>query len=174
MKPWLLFTAMAAFSGMGLTGGKAQEMMMNEKPAVVPTPAAKPLSRAEEILIRFDRNADGRLDDDEKTDAHHIMLLEQMAKEAPPPERRGLGYLQSLAVELFDRNQDAKIDEEERAAATAFLEHGDPAVTREALLIRSDRNRDGKLDEVEERESRAFAVEHLGELMHDVLLNDSM
>ena len=154
--------------------------MNSEKP--VSTPGSMPLppnsassstklgTRAEEILKRFDKNRDGRLDDDEKADAHDVMLQETMAKEAPPPSAQGLAYFQELAVELFDRNHDGRIDDAERVAATGFVERSDALATQETLLSRFDRNRDGKLDDFERRESQAFAVEHRGEFMREVLL----
>jgi Ca2+-binding EF-hand superfamily protein len=173
MKPLLLFT-LAAVLATSRSMGTAQEMMSGEKSpsslAAVPAPVAKTLSRADEILQRFDKNGDGRLDDDEKADAHEVMLQERMAKELPPAELQGLGYFQSLAVELFDRNHDGRIDESERSDATIFLERGDLMVTQETLTARFDRNRDGKLDDPERREAQAYAIEHQGEFMREVLL----
>ncbi|MEO7413649.1 MAG: hypothetical protein ABIZ81_09850 [Opitutaceae bacterium] len=159
--------------------GKAQEMMSGENPVATKgaqtrsqpaSSSTKPLSRAEEILKRFDKDRDGRLDEDEKADAHDVMLQEQMAKEAPPPAAQGLAYFQELALELFDRNHDGRIDEPERAEATGFVERGDATATRETLSNRFDRNRDGKLDDFERRESEAYVVEHRGELLKEILL----
>jgi Ca2+-binding EF-hand superfamily protein len=174
MKPFLFFILTATAALVPGPQSAAQEMSMGGKPVPAAPPttptAAKPVSRAQEILNRFDKNKDGRLDDDEKADAHEVMLQEQMAKEAPPASAEGIGYFQALALELFDRNHDGQIDEAERAAATAFVERGDLAVTRETLLRRFDLNRDGKLDEAERRESQAYASEHRGELMREILL----
>jgi Ca2+-binding EF-hand superfamily protein len=152
---------------------RAEEVMAPTKAPVAGSgmsAAAKPANRAEEILKRFDKNGDGRLDDDEKADAHEAMLQEAMAKEAPPESVRSLAHFQPLAVELFDRNYDGRLDEAEQAAATAFLERGEVATTREILLTRFDANRDGKLDDNERREAQAFAIEHRGELLQEVLL----
>lgn len=172
MKTFSLLILIAAVAIMPASRSAAQEMNPVGKAVSPPsTPAsAKPVSRAAEILKRFDKNNDGRLDDDEKTDAHEVMLLEQMAKEAPPASAQGLGYFPELALELFDRNHDGQIDDGERADATAFLEKEDPAAVRETLLRRFDQNRDGKLDDPERRESEAYATEHRGELMREVLL----
>ena len=158
----------------------AQEMMTGEKPVLAPgsmplppnsaNSSTKSGTRGDEILRRFDKNRDGRLDDDEKADAHDVMLQETMAKEAPVPSAQGLAYFQELAVELFDGNHNGRIDDTEQVDATGFVERGDATATQETLLIRFDRNRDGKLDDFERRESQAFAVEHRGELMRDVLL----
>ena len=161
----------------------AEEAMTDGKPpsarppgsaaATVPTSTlapAKPVSRAAEILKRFDKNGDGKLDDDEKADAHETMLQEQMAKEATTAFSRGLGVYQALALELFDRNHDGRLDENERLDALAFVQQRTDGAMREALLKRFDRNNDGKLDDAERRESENYAEEHRGELMQEVLL----
>lgn len=169
----LFLCAAAAFTFGSAERSRAEEMNPAAKSTSPAPPAAgvmKPVSRAAEILQRFDKNRDGRLDDDERADAHDVMLQEQMAKEAPPASAQGLGYFPELALELFDRNHDGQLDEGERAAAMAFLERGDPDATRETLLRRFDQNRDGKLDDPERREAAAYAVEHRGELLREVLL----
>lgn len=169
-----LLVSVFVFASITTTGAiRAEEAMSAPKPLAIATgmpAAANPANRAEEILKRFDKNGDGRLDDDEKADAHEAMLQETMAKEAPPETVRSLAHFRPLALELFDRDQDGTLDEAEQTAATAFLESGEVAVTREVLLTRFDANRDGKLDDNERREAQAFAVEHRGELLQEVLL----
>lgn len=132
--------------------------------------AVKPLSRAEEILRRFDKNHDGRLDEDEKADAHEAMLAEQMAKGVSPAVARNRDAFQALALELFDSNHDNRIDAEERLEAVAFIQEDESGVLRATLLQRFDRNHDGKLDLAERREAQAYAEEHRGELMQELLM----
>lgn len=170
MKTFPLFV-LAAATVIFAEAGMAQDMSDRGKAVArqAATSAPKAGSRTAEILKRFDKNKDGRLDDDERAEAHETMLQEQMAKEAPPPGAQGLGYFPELALELFDRNHNGQLDEDERTEAGAFVERGDPEATREALRRRFDQNRDGKLDDAERRESAAYAIEHRGELMREVL-----
>ena len=138
-------------------------------PASAAAPA-KPMSRTEEILRRFDKNGDGKLDDDEKADAHEAMLQEQMAKGVNPAVNRGLDAYQALALELFDRNHDGRVDDDERRDAFSFVQiRTDPSI-RESILKRFDKNKDGLLDDAEGRESQAYLEEHRGELMQEILL----
>lgn len=156
----------------------AQETMMDKSatPAPAASPAAsaaapaKPMSRTEEILRRFDKNGDGKLDDDEKADAHEAMLQEQMAKGANPASVRGLDAYQALGLEVFDRNRDGRIDEDERRDAFAFVQIRTDASIRESILKRFDKNQDGLLDDSERVASQAYLEEHRGELMHEVLV----
>lgn len=164
------FLHAATFSALVLASGQlgAQEdSMMSSRPA---SPSA-PLSRSEEILKRFDKNADGRIDEDERADAHDVMLQEQTAKGAAlEATRRELGPFHALALEIFDRNRDRQIDANERLDALAFVRQRGDAAMREAILKRFDKNADGTLDETERRDSQTYAEEHRGELMQEVLL----
>jgi Ca2+-binding EF-hand superfamily protein len=180
MKKPLVLTATVAglFLALGLPG---QETMMGENPGqteareTVPSEAKAParqLSRAEEVLKRFDKNRDGKLDEDERADAHEVMLQEQTAKSAKavsPGGPRGFGPFQATALELFDRNRDQQLDAAERLRASAFLQQHDEAL-RQVTLTRFDKNTDGRLDETERHASQNFAAEQRGELMRDVLL----
>jgi Ca2+-binding EF-hand superfamily protein len=164
------------FSTSGLAAGETRMPVESMAPSVAPatsTPAttpSKPLSRAEEILRRFDKNRDGRIDEDERADAHDVMLQEQTAKNTLPSVGRGLGRFQALALELFDHNRDRQLEANERLDAIAFIrERGDVSM-RAALVKRFDKNADGTLDEAETRESQTYIEEHRGELMHEVLL----
>ena len=87
----------------------AQEMMT--------APAQKAARKADELLKRFDRNGDGRLDDDERADAKEQMLKEQvdrqMARAAELPG--GLQEFRQEVLQLFDRNRDGQLDRSDTA-----------------------------------------------------------
>src|ERR1051326_5474044 len=109
MKTPLLVIVLASLGASARVSG--QETMMDKSAApATPPPAsaaapAKPMSRTEEILRRFDKNGDGKLDDDEKADAHEAMLQEQMAKGVNPAVNRGLDAYQAVARAVCERHQ---------------------------------------------------------------------
>jgi Ca2+-binding EF-hand superfamily protein len=151
---FLIVSSATALSG--------QDMMA----ATPPTKAAK---RADELLKRFDKNADGKLDDDERADAKERMLTEQvdrqMARAAALPG--GLEQFRSEALQMFDQNRDGRLDEEERAAAQKFADmRHSGADDSEGMRKQFDKNGDGKID-AEERatiESYLSALRGLGAL----------
>ncbi|MGH7946011.1 MAG: EF-hand domain-containing protein, partial [Opitutaceae bacterium] len=121
---------------------RAQEMRED-------APGSKAASKSDELLKRFDRNGDGKLDDDERAGAKELMLKEQvdrqMARAAELPG--GLEQFRAEALQLFDRNRDGRLDEEERVAAQKFAAVQEAAAEgREQLKKRFDRNGDGTLD----------------------------
>ena len=130
----------------------AQEMMAT-------TPAAKAARRADDLLKRFDKNGDGKLDDDERADAKEMMLKEQverqMARAAALPG--GLEQFRAQALQMFDRNRDGRLDDEERIAAQKFAAmHRDGSVEAEALKKHFDQNGDGKIDAHEQARIEDF------------------
>jgi Ca2+-binding EF-hand superfamily protein len=94
-----------------------------------------------QALALFDRNKDGRLDDDERAEA-------QRFAEARRDPAAGMGEL----TKRFDRNGDGRLDAEERSQADAFLAelraYGANRMRAE-LLRQFDRNADGKIDDGE-------------------------
>lgn len=125
------------------------------------TPAMRGL-RAEEILKQFDKNGDGRLDDDERALAHEAMLDQQEKRRAAKEAALNTEVDQSFrrrVLEQFDKNHDGKLDDAERAEARSYFEENgigqNPAVRAE-LLKRFDRNGDGRLDETERTEMQRF------------------
>lgn len=134
----------------------AQEMMAT-------TPAAKAARKADELLKRFDKNGDGRLDDDERADAKDVMMQDnldrQMARISAAAPGGGERF-RTQALEMFDRNKDGRLDDDERAEAQKFAEaRRDPATAGEGLIKRFDRNSDGRLDADERGQAEAFLAE---------------
>lgn len=124
-------------------------------------PAQEPAlsARAADLLKRFDKNADGKLDEHELADARESMLQEQMNRQAAVAANpRGPQFVAKM-LELFDRNHDGRLDEDERAAARRYAEEnglGENGEVREELLKRFDKNTDGKLDDAERAEMVKF------------------
>ncbi len=111
--------------------------------------------RGPDLMKRFDRNGDGKIDDDERADAKDAMLKEQVdrqmaritAGQATPEQ------LRLRALEFFDADRDGRLNDEERAAMQKFVETrvtpGIPAertAWREEFLKRVDKNVNGRLD----------------------------
>jgi Ca2+-binding EF-hand superfamily protein len=94
--------------------------------------------RQAEILKRFDKNADGKLDEDEKTAAKEYNR--ENADERGNKARKELG---KRAITRFDKDGDGKLNEAERAEAVKAAEKNPRA------LKRFDKDSDGKLSETE-------------------------
>jgi Ca2+-binding EF-hand superfamily protein len=86
--------------------------------------------RRAQWIARFDKNGDGKLDDQERADAKAAMQQGRSAK----AERRHRAMLKR-----YDKNGDGKLDEAERTAAFNDLS------TRPRFVKRFDRDGDGKL-----------------------------
>ena len=118
-------------------------------------PAPPRAMTAEEILKRFDKNGDGKLDEDERADAHDTMMKTQRERQAARLGNPNAEQFQKRMLELFDKNHDGRLDEEERAEARKYAEEhgfGGGGTMREEMLKRFDKNGDGKLDEDERAE----------------------
>jgi len=126
------------------------------------TPAAKAARKADELLKRFDKNGDGRLDDDERADAKDVMMQDQLDRQMARinASQGGGERFRAQALALFDANKDGRLDDDERAEAQKFAEaRQDPMSARDELTKRFDRNKDGSLDAEERKEADAFLVE---------------
>lgn len=105
-----------------------------------------------ELLKRFDKNGDGRIDEQERAAAR-----EQMARGGGP--RPGPAMREQI-MKRFDHNGDGQLDEAERAemeqAREEFMQKRAEAgaALREEALKRFDKNGDGRLDEQERAEAR--------------------
>ncbi|MBI2511915.1 MAG: EF-hand domain-containing protein [Opitutae bacterium] len=100
-------------------------------------------ARQRELLEKFDKNHDGRIDDEEKLAARAYM---RGMSGGGPKERY------KKALKLFDKNGDGKLDDAERTEAEKAREEFQ--ANREAVLKRFDRDGDGVLNE----EERAAAL----------------
>jgi Ca2+-binding EF-hand superfamily protein len=116
--------------------------------------------RAEDLLKRFDKNNDGKLDDDERADAKEAMMKEQVDRQMSRVSALpgGLEQFRTQALDMFDRNRDGRLDEDERLAAQKFADTY--LAGAEDLNKRFDKNADGKIDPTE----RAAMDAYLGEL----------
>ena len=167
LTPHLL--AATLFLAGGLRAAETQSAPSAAKPPreAGPAPAMK-ATRAEDLLRRFDKNGDGKLDEDEQAEAHEIMLREQMtrraAKAAAAPEA-GQPFRQKM-LELFDKNHDGRLDDDERAEARKYAEEhglGEGGAVRTELMKRFDKNADGKLDAEEMAALSKFLQERRAE-----------
>lgn len=119
-----------------------------------------------EMLKRFDKDGDGKLNDQEQAAAKQAM---QDRGGRPGLPGAGDGKLREEAIKKFDKDGDGKLNEEERAAAKKAFEDrggrpGQPGAEgkgREEVLKRFDKDGDGKLNE-EERAAAKKAFEERG------------
>ena len=103
--------------------------------------------RDAELLKRFDKNGDGKIDENEKADAKLEMLKDGDGG------RAGAGRLREQILKRFDKNKDGKLDENERAEALEALK------TNPRFIKRFDKNQDGKLDDAELAAARTAITE---------------
>ena len=131
-------------------------------------PASKGQGMREEAMKRFDKDGDGKLNEQERGAARQAMQAKgQPGKGAPGKGGAGKGGPgkgpgHEAILKRFDKNGDGKLDEQERAAAMkARGEKGDgpgPGAGREEVLKRFDKDGDGKLND-EERAAARKAME---------------
>jgi len=101
-----------------------------------------------DIMKRFDKNKDGKLDEDEKAAAKEANREEITGRKGKARENLG-----KKAVLKFDKNGDGKLDDAERAEVAKAIE------TNPRLVKRFDKDGDGKLNEAEKTAAReAFAM----------------
>ncbi len=187
MKPLILLPAISSatlFLGVALHGG--QEMLTEPAPAgsaseTAASPAVHLDARAAELLRRFDKNHDGKLDDEEKAAAHEAMQAElendAARSRAGAPVADGTSFrelprgIPVRVAQAFDKNHDGKLDAEELAAARKYLaQTGITAALQAEALRRFDADGDGRLDADERRALENFNRDHPGELRRAVML----
>jgi Ca2+-binding EF-hand superfamily protein len=124
--------------------------------------ATKSTKRAEELLKRYDKNGDGRIDDDERAEAKEVMMKDQIERQMGRASAlpAGLEQYRAQALELFDKNRDGRLDDTEKAAVQKFLAVRDEAAVNAALLAkRFDKNGDGTVDAAEQATIESFIGE---------------
>lgn len=115
-----------------------------------PESGSKEMSqRQAELLKRFDKNGDGKLDEDEKAAAKEYNREEMTGRQGKARDNLG-----KKAMAKFDKNGDGKLDDAEKAEAVKAI-RSDPRIVR-----RFDKDGDGKLNDVE----AAAARDALGKL----------
>lgn len=147
----------------------------------------------EEMLKKFDKDGDGKLNDDEKANAKAFMeehwdkekkhgKSDKHDKDEKCDKEGGPDHAEIL--KRFDKNGDGKLDEDEKTAAKAFMEKhrgekGDGGGPNPEMLKRFDTNGDGRLDEDEKMAAKAeMEKHHNGEMLkrfdknHDGKLDD--
>jgi len=114
-------------------------------------PAGPPLSPSErELVKRYDKNGDGRLDAEELAAAHEAMRTEAPMRgpdgNRPPGQAGALGrQVYQRLLQTYDQNRDGHLDAGEQTAAVESLRANRPEIYQ-ALLQRFDVNGDGKFD----------------------------
>ena len=127
--------------------------------AEAPTPAPAMSVRAADLLKRFDKNGDGKLDEAELADAREAMLQEQISRQIGAKDSPRTPQLPAKMLEMFDKNHDGRLDNEERAAMRRHFEEnglGSDGEIRRELLLRFDQDQDGKLNDTERAEMMRF------------------
>lgn len=115
------------------------------KPKPTPPAGGMRAQRQAELLKRFDKNGDGKLDDDERAEAKDAMMKEQLDKQAAR---------EKTEKEKAATNASAAGASTTPAVAATTKPPAPPTNPpgpgmRAELLRRLDRNGDGKVDEVE-------------------------
>lgn len=139
-------TGLRAASPAGNTGFAA----VGQAPETTPPPHR--LSAAE-ILRRFDRNGDGRIDDQELAAAQDALVNAGLESVRPAPAARhpvavlpGIGARRQL-LRRFDRNGDGRIDAAEWARLGPVLRRRIQTALQQ--LRQYDKNGDGVIDDAE-------------------------
>ena len=117
--------------------------------------------RGEELLKRYDKNGDGKLDDDERADAKEAIMQEQIERQMKSrPNPAGSERFRSQTMELFDKNRDGRIDDEERGESRQFAEKLQAAFAgMDSLTKRFDQNANGRIDPEERTQIDEFLAE---------------
>lgn len=140
-------------------------------------------NRAAEMLERFDKNGDGKLDDAERAAAREEMRGAARSRPAARPGSAKGAEIRERMLEQHDTNKDGRIDDEERAAARMAGEErirkmdparraelqnrqgagGSKGAVRPEVLERFDKDGDGKLNDAERAEMRKAAGDRIAQ-----------
>lgn len=116
-------------------------------------PAGKPDRAA--LMKRFDKNSDGKLDDEERK-----ALREAMAERGGPARKPGApgGFDREALLKKFDKDGDGKLSDAEREAARKERPGrpgaGGQRPDRDAILKRFDKDGDGQFSDEEKAAAR--------------------
>lgn len=165
-----LFASATLFLAAPLPGQETMRTMPPEAATTMGGPTAKAAVRRAELLKRYDKNGDGRIDDDERIEAKEEMLKENVDRQMALIAAGGATpeQMRTRLLELFDRNKDGALDADERAAAQTFAEQraasADPqnAATRAELLRRFDQNGNARIDPEERGAIAEFLARNAG------------
>jgi Ca2+-binding EF-hand superfamily protein len=131
----------------------AQDEMTD--PGAKPAGGARMKKNHQELIKLYDRNGDGRLDDEEKAAAHKAMRKEGGGEN----DRR------KQMLKRFDRDGDGRLNDAERAEAEKAREliekNGGAGKLREQAIKRFDQDGDGRLNETERAAAEKFRTEHV-------------
>jgi Ca2+-binding EF-hand superfamily protein len=145
MKSISLFSAFVAATLFISAQARAADSANPPAPASAPEGSSARSAREAELLKRYDKNGDGKIDEEEKA-AAKLDMLKAGDEGAGGPNG---GKLREQILKRFDKNHDGKLDEEERAQALEALQKNP------RFIKRFDKNNDGKLDEAELAAARA-------------------
>lgn len=144
-KPFMLITTLASATLITASLGELRADTNTVSAPISPlAPSTRPNSAAtaapmsyEEILRRYDKNGDGKIDEAEKT-AARAAAREQMAT------TRSQRFGEFLS--RFDKNGDGKLDDSEKASLKAFLsEHPNQQNNRLREVVMNRLNQPGEI-----------------------------
>jgi len=93
----------------------------------------------EEVMKKFDKDGDGKLNEEEKAELRKQMAERGAGRKVPP-----------FIMEKFDKDGDGKLSEDERAEARKAME-----ARRAEMIEKFDKDGDGKLNEEERKAAMA-------------------
>lgn len=154
----LVFVALAICLSAGLSRAEDKPAQPKGKKQAKPG-AALDGEAKKKIVARFDKDGDGKLNEEEKKAAQ-----EQIKKRVG--DAGGDGVAKEALLKKFDKDGDGKLSDSERAAAQEALKKrlgsDEPAgVGKKALLKKFDKDGDGKLSD-EEKKAAKEAVQSRG------------
>ena len=147
MKPHFLALACLAATLFVLPGRASADPVTSQPATAIPPPSAKPVLSAadQEILKRYDKNGDGKLDDSELAAA-----MEENRETADANRQKKLDQLKEREkawLKEFDKNGDGKLDAAELAVMEQTLRARLEKNPR--LMKKFDADGDGKLSDAE-------------------------
>ena len=101
----------------------------------------------EEVMKKFDKDGDGKLNEEEKAELRKQMAERGAGRKIPP-----------FIMQKFDKDGDGKLSQDERAEARKAME-----ARRAEMIERFDEDGDGKLNEEERKAAMASRSKSGGE-----------